>query len=50
VDAATTGGNGVDIELHHLSVRVELGQQSKGLGICHLLAELGAMTAPLITK
>ncbi|MNM64664.1 hypothetical protein D3C81_760710 [compost metagenome] len=33
-------GNGIDIELYHLTVRVQLGQQLEGFGISGLVAKL----------
>lgn len=41
MDAATTCGDCVDVELHHLAVRVKFRQQVKGFRICFLITELG---------
>ena len=50
VNATATGGDGIDIDLHHLAARVELGQQIMAVAVGSLVANSGAITAPLIGR
>lgn len=37
---ATPSGYGVDVQLYHLSIRIEFGQQIESFGICRLVTKL----------
>ncbi len=50
VNAAATGGDRIDIDLHDFATGVEAGQQLVAVAIGGLVAKLGAITAPLIGR
>ncbi len=50
MNAAAPRRHRVYVDRHHLAPRVEAGQQILAIAVGRLVAELGAMTAPLIGR